>query len=205
MLPLPVETCTVRARVPPAPLASCPWSRSGRAAGLQVPTLLVALTSVRPTVASVRVMLAAAPRPGVVEGDDVAEGLAHGAGADAGGPGDAQVGAVDAAGHRGAGAVAGVGSGWCWSAPPRWRCRCRWRPARSGSGCRRRRWPCCLWSRSSRAAGLLLGSTLLVLSAPTAVSRPGVGQVIAAGCACWPGVVEGDDAAGRCGLTLCRR
>ena len=105
-------------QVPPAPLAS-----QGRAAGLlpvvtvraallvcSVPTLLVALTRVsRPGVGQGDV--GGCARPGVVEGDDVAEGLAHGAGADAGGLGDAQVGAVDAAGHRGAGVVAGVGSG----------------------------------------------------------------------------------------------
>jgi hypothetical protein len=68
MLPLPVETCTVRVRVPPAPLARLPRV-TVRAALLvcSVPTLLVALTRVRPTRASVRVTFAAVLGPALLK------------------------------------------------------------------------------------------------------------------------------------------
>ena len=81
MLPLPVETCTVRVRVPPAPLARLPRV-TVRAALLvcSVPTLLVALTRVRADQGVGQGDVSGCARPGVVEGDDVAEGLAHGAG-----------------------------------------------------------------------------------------------------------------------------
>ena len=121
MLPLPVETCG-QGQGCRRPAGQLPRV-TVRAALLvcSVPTLLVALTRVRTDQASVRGDVGGCARPGVAEGDDVAEGLAHGAGADAGGLGDAQVGAVDAAGHRGAGVCCrGSGQGWCWSAPPRW-------------------------------------------------------------------------------------
>jgi hypothetical protein len=68
MLPLPLETCTVRVMVPPPPLARLAWvTVSAVPVVCRVPTLLVALTRVRPVSASVRVMLAAALGPALAK------------------------------------------------------------------------------------------------------------------------------------------
>ena len=121
MLPLPVETCTVRVRrCAGAAGQAAQGSRSGRAAGLQCAHAVSGADQGQADQGVGQGDVGGCARPGVVEGDDVAEGPPHGAGADAGG----LVMRRSALSMRLVtvvlGVVAGVGSGWCWSAPPRW-------------------------------------------------------------------------------------
>ena len=75
--------------MPPAP-GQAQGSGQGRAAGLQCAHAVGGADQGQADRASVRSDVGGRARPSVVEGDDVAEGLAHGAGADAGGLGDAR-------------------------------------------------------------------------------------------------------------------
>ena len=88
LIPLPVEPARSGSGAAGAQ-PGCPGSGQTAVLVCSVPALLVALTRVRPTRASVRVTLAAALGPALSKGDDVAEGPGPRCRHDAGSLGDA--------------------------------------------------------------------------------------------------------------------